>query len=140
MGIIFSRQCEYGVQAILHLAGKPPDSMTSIKELAVELGIPYHYLAKILQILASKGILRSRKGPAGGFALSSSPNDINLFTVVEALDGQDLTRKCVLGFPECEGENPCAVHHEWGEIRERIYKMLLAKSVGKLSLKAKLTD
>lgn len=133
MGIIFSRQCEYALQAIIHLASQPRDSMISIKNLAVRLDIPYHFLAKILQSLAAKGILKSQRGPAGGFALSISPEEINLFSVVEAIDGLDFSHKCVMGFPECNGTNPCAVHHQWGEIRDAVHKMLVSKSIAKLS-------
>ena len=99
MGIIFSRQCEYALQAILHLASQPRDSMTSIRELAAKLDIPYHFLAKILQSLATKGILNSQRGPAGGFALSKPPEEINLISVVEAIDGLAISNQCVLGFP-----------------------------------------
>lgn len=137
MGIIFSRQCEYALQATLHLASQPRDSMTSIKDLAATLDIPYHYLAKILQSLASKGILRSQRGPAGGFALSKSPEEINLYNVVEAIDGLAITHRCVLGLPNCGGSNPCAVHHQWGEIREAVHKMLISKSLRKLSREPK---
>lgn len=137
MGIIFSRQCEYALQAILHLASEPRDSMTSIKDLAARLDIPYHFLAKILQYLANKGILKSQRGPAGGFALSKSPEEINLYSVVEAIDGLAITHECVLGFPECGGNNPCAVHHQWGEIREAVHKMLMSKSIAKLSRETK---
>ena len=137
MGIIFSRQCEYALQAILHLASQPRDSMTSIKDLAARLDIPYHFLAKILQSLANKGILKSQRGPAGGFALSMSPEDINLFTVVEAVDGLEFSHNCVMGFPECDGSNPCAVHHQWREIREAVRRMLMSKSIAKLSRETK---
>lgn len=137
MGIIFSRQCEYALQAVLCLASEPRDSMTSIKDLAARLDIPYHFLAKILQSLANKGLLRSQRGPAGGFALSKSPEEINLYNVVEAIDGLAITRQCVLGFPECGGDSPCPVHHQWGDIREAVNKMLMSKSIAKLSRETK---
>jgi len=139
MGIIFSRQCEYALQAILHLASQPRDSMTSIRELAAKLDIPYHFLAKILQSLATKGILNSQRGPAGGFALSKPPEEINLISVVEAIDGLAISNQCVLGFPECGGSNPCALHHQWGDIREAVQKMLMNKSIAKLSRETRLS-
>ena len=137
MGIIFSRQCEYALQAILFLASQPRDTMRSIKNLAARLDIPYHFLAKILQSLANKGILKSRRGRAGGFALSMSPEEISLFSVVEAVDGLEFAHKCVMGFPECSGNNPCAVHHQWGAIREAVRKMLISKSIARLSRERK---
>jgi Rrf2 family protein len=129
MSILFSRQCEYAIQGVLYLALKPQGEMTSIKELTKRLDIPYHFLGKILQRLASKGLLTSLKGPTGGFALGKPAKDITLFDIVEAIDGSDFTRNCVLGFPDCSGKNPCSVHSTWGGMRDQIYEMLVSKHI-----------
>jgi len=133
MSLIFSRQCEYALQAVLYLALKPGGEMTSIKELTKTLKIPYHFVAKILQDLTRKGLLNSMKGPTGGFALAMPPQRITLFHIVDAIDGADFMRTCVLGFPECSGENPCAVHESWGKLRDGIYEMLVNRSIAQLA-------
>lgn len=133
MSLIFSRQCEYALQAVLYLALRPDGGMKSIKELSRKLDIPYHFLGKILQDLTRKGLLSSLKGPTGGFALALPSKDITLFHIVEAIDGVDLTRSCVLGFPECSGKNPCAVHHKWSELRDGIYALMVGKNIGQLA-------
>jgi Rrf2 family transcriptional regulator, iron-sulfur cluster assembly transcription factor len=58
-----------------------------VKTIAEQEKIPIHFLAKILQQLARKGLLRSSKGPQGGFVLNLPPEEIRLLDVVEALDG-----------------------------------------------------
>lgn len=133
MSLIFSRQCEYALQAVLYLALKPAGEMTSIKELTAKLSIPYHFLAKILQDLRNKGLLDSLKGPTGGFRLALPPERITLLRVVEAIDGTGVFDNCVLGFEECSGKNPCAVHETWGELRDRIHGMLAEKSIAQLA-------
>jgi Rrf2 family transcriptional regulator, iron-sulfur cluster assembly transcription factor len=133
MSLLFSRQCEYGLQAVLYLALKPEGEMTSIKELSARIGIPYHFLGKILQSLTRKGLLNSLKGPTGGFALALPPKEIKLFHIVEAIDGADFVRKCVLGFPECSGENPCALHETWERLRQEIYQMLVKRDIAALA-------
>ncbi|HAL57476.1 MAG TPA: Rrf2 family transcriptional regulator [Bacteroidetes bacterium] len=133
MSIIFSRQCEYALQAVTYIALKPSGEMTSIKELAKILDIPYHFLGKILQNLVYKGLLISQKGPSGGFALGMAAKDITLFHIVEAIDGVDFTNKCVLGFPECSGKNPCAAHTHWGNLRDGIYQMLVSKNIAEMA-------
>lgn len=137
MSIFFSRQCEYALQAVMYLALKPQGEMTSIKELTKKLNIPYHFLAKILQDLTYKGLLKSQKGPSGGFALGMQPKDITLFHIVEAIDGVDFTNKCVLGFPECSGKNPCAVHDKWGVLRDQLYEMLVNKNIVQMAKEMK---
>jgi len=72
MSVLFSRQCEYALQAVLYLALKPEGVKTSIRDLAKRIQIPHHFLAKILQQLVYKGMLVSQKGPAGGFALAEA--------------------------------------------------------------------
>jgi Rrf2 family iron-sulfur cluster assembly transcriptional regulator len=133
MSLIFSRQCEYALQAVLYIALKPQGEMTPIKELTKKLGIPYHFLGKILQRLTQKKLLCSLKGPTGGFALGMSSKDITLFHIIEALDGIDFMNNCVLGFPKCSGKNPCAVHEQWGSLRDNIYNMLVSKNVAQLA-------
>ncbi|MBX2990084.1 MAG: Rrf2 family transcriptional regulator [Bacteroidetes bacterium] len=134
MSLIFSRQCEYAIQSVLYLALKPRSQMTSIRELATELDIPYHFLAKILQDLSRKEFLVSQKGPSGGFALSVPPEDITLFHIVEAVDGIAFTTMCVLGFSECTPQCPCGVHDEWAELRDAVYRMLTRKNIASMAL------
>lgn len=137
MSIFFSRQCEYAIQGVLYLALKPQGEMTSIKELTKRLDIPYHFLAKILQRLATTGLLTSAKGPTGGFSLGKPAKDITLFDIVEAIDGSDFMDKCVLGFPECSGRNPCSVHSTWGGLRDQIYEMLVSKNIAEMAREMK---
>src|SRR3990172_6230061 len=105
MSVLFSRQCEYALQAVLYLALQPEGVRTSIRDLSKRIQIPHHFLAKILQQLVYKGLLRSQKGPTGGFSLDRPAKAITLFNIVEAIDGVEFTTKCVLGFPECSGKN-----------------------------------
>jgi Rrf2 family protein len=137
MSILFSRQCEYALQAVIYLALKPEGERTSIKELTRKINIPYHFLAKILQDLTYKGLLISQKGPTGGFALAKPAKDITLFQIVEAIDGTDITSKCVLGFPECSGKNPCAVHEKWTGLRDEIHVMLVGKNITQMAREMK---
>jgi len=60
------------------------------KTVAEKEQIPAHFLAKILQELTRKGMLRSSKGPSGGFALRTPASQIRLLDLVEALDGHTL--------------------------------------------------
>ena len=131
MAIIFSRACEYGIQATLYIATKP-ERRVGIKEIAAELNIPVHFLAKILQALSEKDVLTSYKGVRGGFTLQRSPEKIRLIDVVEAIDGLDFLENCVLGFPGCGTGKPCPVHDRWGTVRDQIRGMLSEDSLADL--------
>ena len=133
MSVIFSRQCEYALQAVTFLALKENGQMTSIKELTGKLGIPYHFLGKILQDLTYKGLLVSQKGPTGGFRLGMPAHDITLLQIVEAIDGPGFRSNCVLGFQECSESNPCAAHEKWRDIKEKIHAMLASRNVAEMA-------
>lgn len=133
MSIIFSRRCEYALQAVLYLALKPEGERTSIKELTRHIKMPSPFLAKILQDLTHKGLLVSFKGPRGGFALGKPAKDITFFNIVEAIDGVALTSGCVLGFAECSTDAPCSMHNDWKVIRERIQTMLVKQDITQMA-------
>lgn len=129
MSILFSRQCEYALQAVSYLALQPEGRLTSIKELTGRLQIPYHFLGKILQELAQKKILISRKGHDGGFALAQSSENITLITIIEAIDGSNFKHQCIMGFPDCSCEHPCALHTQWESTRNDIYNSFSKKNI-----------
>jgi Rrf2 family transcriptional regulator, iron-sulfur cluster assembly transcription factor len=137
MSSIFSRQCEYALQAVLYLALKPEGTMTSAKELTRQLKVPYHFIGKILQDLTRKKLLVSLKGPTGGFGLGATADRITLFDIVEAIDGAEFTRDCALGFKECSNRHPCSIHDTWKDLREGIRQMLASKNIGELALEMK---
>ena len=85
--MIYSRSSEYAIRAFMHLAQAPDGKYVMVKQIAEQENIPAHFLAKILQQLARKGLLRSSKGPTGGFALRKPASEIALVHIVEALDG-----------------------------------------------------
>ncbi len=137
MSVFFSRQCEYALQAAMYIALKPENEMTSIRELSMKLEIPYHFLAKILQDLTRKGLLTSLKGSAGGYMLARPKESITPFQIVEAIDGSSFLDSCLLGFPTCSKENPCAVHEDWNVLRDKLRDMLERTNIYEAGLSMK---
>jgi Rrf2 family protein len=88
--MIYSRSAEYAIRAFVYLAGVPAGKFAMARQIAEEERIPAHFLAKILQDLTRRGMLRSNKGPSGGFALRTPAAQIRLIDLVEALDGSTL--------------------------------------------------
>lgn len=131
MTVIFSKKCEYGLQAVLYLAALPRGEVTASDEIAKKLGIPKEFISKILQSLTESGIIDSKKGKAGGFLLAKDPSKIRLIDIVAAIDGLGMFNSCVLGFPQCSPDNPCPLHSKWGELRTRTYNMLTDETIDK---------
>ncbi|MDO8549169.1 MAG: Rrf2 family transcriptional regulator [Ignavibacteria bacterium] len=124
MTVIFSKKCEYGLQAVLYLATYDKGAIVSADDIAKKLSIPKEFVSKILQSLTESGIINSKKGKSGGFSLAQDPKKIKLLDIVAALDGLTMFNNCVLGFPNCNPTNPCPLHDKWGVLRTQTYNML----------------
>jgi len=85
------------------LAGRPGEVVTT-GEVASALDVSENHLSKVLQRLAKAGLVRSTRGPRGGFMLSRSPDDLTLLEVYEAIEGPLGTTNCLFGRPVCDGE------------------------------------
>lgn len=135
MTVIFSKKCEYGLQAVLYMAAKEEGCVCPADEIADKLKIPKEFVSKILQSLAASGIIESKKGKSGGFMLAKHPSQIRLINIVEAIDGLEIFNNCVLGFPDCSLDNPCPVHNKWGVLRDKAYEMLSSETIDKFRKK-----
>lgn len=134
MTVFFSKTCELGLQAVLYLSAKEK-RIFNAEEVSIELKVPKEFVSKVLQILTSSGIVGSKKGKNGGFYLAKEPSQIRLIDIVEAIDGLDVFKSCVLGFPGCSIETPCPVHEKWGRLRDEAYKMLSEETLEHLKEK-----
>lgn len=99
----------YALQALLHLAGKDTEALTSAAAMAQALDIPRTYLAKILQRLTRDGLLESTRGPRGGYQLTRSPSLVTVAEVVAPFQDLRMPQVCLMGGP-CDVENPCPAH------------------------------
>jgi Rrf2 family protein len=88
--MLYSRSAEYAIRSFVYLARIPDGEFVMARHIAEDERIPAHFLAKILQELTRKGLLRSNKGPSGGFSLRIPASQIRLLDLVEALDGKAL--------------------------------------------------
>lgn len=135
MTVIFSKKCEYGMQAVLYLAAQEKGTLVSAEDISKVLKIPREFISKILQSLRESGLISSSKGKSGGFSLAKPASRIKLIDIVAAIDGLDIFDSCVLGFPECSPTHPCPVHETWGTLRTQAYDMLTSETIDKLKEK-----
>ncbi|MHC1737713.1 MAG: Rrf2 family transcriptional regulator [Ignavibacteriaceae bacterium] len=135
MSIIFSKKCEYGIQAVLYLSAKGEGEVYNAEEISDHLKIPREFVSKILQQLTATGIVDSKKGKNGGFMLGKKSNKIKLLDVVLAIDGDSIFTNCVVGFPACSHTTPCPLHDEWGQLIQRTKEMLSNQTIDKFTMK-----
>jgi Rrf2 family protein len=82
-----TRASNYAIQALTHMAAQDANQPMASHHTAKARGIPEKFLLKVLKPLVAAQILRSIKGPNGGYRLARPANKITLLEVVEAVDG-----------------------------------------------------
>ena len=103
-----------------------------IDEIAAKLSVPKHFLGKIMQQIVKAGLLRSTKGPYGGFSLATETLNIPVIKLVEVTDGMEQFSMCVLNFKYCNGLDPCPFHHEMEEIKTKYLNLFTKNTFGDL--------
>ena len=110
---------QYAIRAVVHIATHGVDAPVRVGPIAVALDVPQNYLSKTLHQLARAGVLRSVRGPRGGFQLATPPSRLTLARVAAPFDevGQ---RHCLLGKAQCGERNACAVHARWASVSDAL--------------------
>ncbi|MEW6489129.1 MAG: Rrf2 family transcriptional regulator [Thermodesulfobacteriota bacterium] len=130
--MIITRATEYSIRAMLHLAGRYPAAVVSKQEICVAERISPAFLTKILQPLIRGGLVRSKRGVAGGFCLARDPAHVTLLDVMQAVDEPLALNICLLEGQPCERECVCPVHDLWSEARQTMERIFGARSLAEL--------
>jgi Rrf2 family transcriptional regulator, iron-sulfur cluster assembly transcription factor len=121
--MIYSSACEYAIRAVTHLAASK-NGLVKLREIAKSEEIPAPFLANILNRLVTAGVLRSTRGPTGGYGLMRPPGEVTLLDIKEAIDGLRELEECAVGLERCSDDTPCPLHDTWKPIRARIREYL----------------
>lgn len=97
-----SEAASLGLHSMALLASKP-ETIFSVREIASKIQVSEAHLSKVLQRLAKVGLVKSNRGPKGGFVLGKKGNEITLLEVYEAIDGPLTSSKCLFEAPICSG-------------------------------------
>ncbi len=82
-----TRASSYALHAVAFMAQQKSDKPIASHDIAKARGIPDRFLLKVLKPLVSARVLKSIKGPHGGYQLDRQPADISMLEIIEAVDG-----------------------------------------------------
>ncbi len=127
-----SKRGEYGLRAMIMLAGTPHENgaspMVQIKEIAEREHISAKFLEQILLTLKNAGLLHSKMGLGGGYYLAKPPSEISLGQIFRTLDGPVAPIKCVSQMAYepcgCPDEQTCGLRLVMGDVRNAIADIL----------------
>jgi Rrf2 family protein len=131
-----TRQADYAVRAVLHLAQMRNGDRAATSTVAKDQRFPPSFLAKIISQLSIAGLLHTSRGARGGVMLARDPKDITLLEVVEAIDGPIQLNECVADDGVCSFDESCPIRSVWCEAQEDLVARLRQTDFGQLLAKS----
>ncbi len=117
-----STRSRYGVRALFDMAYNAGTLPVQIKDISRRQEISPRYLEQIFQSFKKAGILKSKRGPEGGYFLSRAPDQITLREILEAAEGDTLLVECLgkrnCKKPPCKFDDSCATQTVWHDATE----------------------
>ncbi len=126
-------KADYAVRAVVELVGSKQESPRKVDDVAQAQGIPVSFLENILTQLRSSGIVRSQRGPEGGYWLARPPDTLNVAQIIRAVEGPLVG---VRGLPPEEIEytgSAEALQQVWIAVRANLRMVLEHVTVAEVS-------
>ncbi len=122
-----STKGQYGVRAMFEIARDYKKSPITIKEIARRQAVSVSYLEQLLNTLRRTGLIRSQRGPGGGYVLCKKPAEISIGEILNALEGPIAITQCLDTSPGSSGCNrveSCVARLLWKSLGEKIERFL----------------
>lgn len=131
---MISRQAKYALRALIALAGAKPGEAVLTAEIAARHRIPKKFLEQILLNLKRHGLVRSKRGSQGGYALLKPSSEITFLQVLRAIDGPIAPLPClsVTAYARCEDcadEESCEIRRAFAQVAEASRNVLARTTV-----------
>ena len=123
-----STKSRYGLRALFDMAYHAGTLPAQIKDISRRQNISPRYLEQIFQDLKKAGLVKSRRGPQGGYFLARKPIEITVMDIIHATEGEMALVDCVKpakrGKKGCEFDNQCITQQVWAEASRKLNEYL----------------
>lgn len=134
--IKLSRLTDYAVTVLTQMVSGN-NALWAAPELAEKTGLPLPTVAKILKLLAKSGVVTTKRGPSGGYALAHAPAAISVAAIIESMDGPIALTECAEGGDHhCSVEPICPMNGHWNKINRAVRAALETVSLADMALPA----
>jgi Rrf2 family transcriptional regulator, nitric oxide-sensitive transcriptional repressor len=103
-GVPISDAVSLALHSVAYIAAQ--DGQASVRDISGRLEVSENHLSKVLQQLARSGLVRSTRGPQGGFRMARKSESLTLLDVYEAIEGPVRDHKCMMRKKSC-GKKAC---------------------------------
>lgn len=122
-----TKASDYAIRLLTHLASMKGEATS--EALAKKLDIPFSHLAKLVQKLARRRYLITRKGKGGGLKLAVDPRTISVADIVEIVEGPIVISDCIFHRESCRFSENCKARKCLANVRYKMQEILAATSV-----------
>lgn len=117
---LLSIEGDYALRAVIYLSCQPKEKISYVSEIARDQLIPVNFLFKILRKLVKQGLVKSYRGPHGGYMLAREPSDITFLEIIEAVEGPVVVNRCTSEAAQCLLEKSCKMLSAWQRIQDHV--------------------
>ncbi len=132
MKLVPTRRTDYAIRALIQLANGN-GSPVAAGAIGLAMDIPTGFLQQVLGQLQQDGLVTSRPGPSGGYALARPAEEITVLAIVESLEGPLRTSECALRGGPCHWDSVCALHWVWSSARDALCDELAGATLARVA-------
>ena len=113
----------YAIIAMVDLAIHGKENAVPLKDITKRQTISLSYLEQLFSKLREAGLVKSVRGPGGGYTLGKNSSDINLLNIIIAVD-ENIDQTQCKGEMNCTNDKPCLTHFIWADLNKQINKYM----------------
>lgn len=128
-----SKSFGYALRGVLFVAMlNDSKGKVQLDEIARRLSVPRHFLGKVMKGLVKEEVLKSMKGPYGGFYIHEKTLSTTLLKLATITGDVDTYEICILRFRKCNAANPCPLHRQIELLKKDWRDLLSSTTIGDL--------
>ena len=121
---------EYAVRAMLDLAANSSGDPVQIKDIADRENISRSYIEQLFNRLRKTGLIKSVRGPSGGYKLAHGASKISIGDIIRSVEGPLFLALCASG--TCDRSRVCRSSKLWKKLGTKIEAALDSVKIGEL--------
>ncbi len=129
----------YAVTAMLDLAIHSENQAVSLADIAERQSISLSYLEQLFSKLRRSDLVKSTRGPGGGYQLKQAGADISIAQVIDSVNETVDATRCG-GMADCHHGDVCLTHHLWSDLSKQIHQFLSGISLADLVARKEVQD
>ena len=135
--MLIPMKVDYGVRILVYLASFPHESIVKAADISKQRHIPEKFLFQISNDLIDKKLIKSLRGPKGGYSLGRNASDISVADVIESLDKSMAPVACLDNSDSCQISGNCAQQNMWSDVEQTLISKLEMITIKNLADKEK---